>query len=344
MQIKREGYIMDVNILVISGSRAEVHMLNMLALECQKKENLKVNFTVMNLDRKIDFDDLIYMPDITFIDFRKINFKNGFNEINDKIKTYLENMNPDYIIVLGDRWEILITVFNAVIQNIPIIHLGGGEISNGSYDDIFRDWISRASQYHFVISNKAKKRLKQIGIKKNVFVVGSPRIDTLNRIILKDKTELFNELKLKTNKKTAIVLYHPATKSDEDPEELIDALKELALQYVIIRPNIDKGSRELIDRFSKLGELRELDLVDWTSLLFHADLMIGNSSAGVMEAPYFGLPFINVGERQAGREGSKTIKCEKEAIIKAVNKAKRYKSKKLIYVSRKIADILSRVL
>lgn len=225
----------------------------------------------------------------------------------------LERSSPDYIFVLGDRWETLQICIAATLNNISIIHQGGGERSEGVYDDYFRDCISKLSKHHFVIHENCQKRLKKIGIYDNIYITGSPRMDYKYK--LKQDKDILNRFGLDQTKKTALVIYHPETKSEDiekNAKKFFDILDIIDLQYVIIYPNYDKGSQIIFDeinRFRDQGTVKytSLPLEDYLSVLSTVDIMIGNSSAGILETPTFNLPCVNVGNRQKGRDRSHNV-------------------------------------
>jgi UDP-hydrolysing UDP-N-acetyl-D-glucosamine 2-epimerase len=219
----------------------------------------------------------------------------------------------DYVFLLGDRWEILQVAIAAKIHRIPIIHLHGGEETEGSYDNDFRHCISQLSAIHFVINGYCKERLHSKGIYGNIHVVGSPRDDHKNNIEL--TTDILQDMGLSKDRKTALVIYHPETKHndiDDCAKKFFKALGEIDMQYVIIFPNFDQGS-EYIDRqiinFRNEGVIKcgVLDYQKYLSVLSAVDIMIGNSSAGIQETPSFKKPCVNVGDRQKGREQSGNV-------------------------------------
>ena len=282
-------------IFIVSGSRADYNMNRWVFKSMQNCEMVDVHH--------IDLRDYSLQPDIALASGQALGLMDRFIKEN----------NPDYILVLGDRWEILQTVIVGTIHQVPIIHLGGGETSIGSYDDDFRDCISRMSKYHFVVTEKCKKNLNKIGIYDNIYVVGSPRMDYLYHIRI--NKDIIKDIGLDPKKDIGLVVYHPETKSkdmNEKTDMFFDALSNFDMQYIIINPNNDTGSdyiKKKIKSFRNKG-VKKYDSVcleDWVSLLDGVDVMIGNSSAGIMETPTFKLPFVNVGDRQKGRERSGNV-------------------------------------
>lgn len=265
----------------------------------------------------------------------------------------LTELKPEYIFVCGDRWEIAQICIEAVKLGIKIIHQGGGEVSNGSYDDIFRDCISRMADIHFIIDDRCFNKMFEFARNKKVYTVGSPRTDYLKNaeILL-----LKNEYGMNQNKKTALVIYHPATAINEDHNELISALKESGLHVVCIGANQDKKSDEVNYDFKKafLFYYDYLDHCDYVNLISQVDILIGNTSAGISEAPTFKLPFVNVGHRQDGRSKLNNVidcKCIKESILEAIQKGLKMDRNQIEenrfsdgHASERIAKILKEIL
>lgn len=305
-----------MKLMIISGSRADYNMLENLAneLNIQKFEIECIQIGIEN-----------YKGPLTRM------FGDSLWETSRHIRTTM----PDYIIILGDRWEILGAAIAAKMFGVGIIHLGGGETTLGSYDNYFRNMISIVSDYHFVVSKKAKEKLNNMGIKKNVYIVGSPRMDYRHGIVeIITKTTLFKKHNLDPEKKTALVIYHPETINYDikQVEILVSALKQTDLQYFIISSGQDKNCLIINEKLKEIAEVHEtIEHDEWVSFLYSADILIGNSSAGIMEAPYYGLPVINIGDRQKGRERideKNVIDCKhdvyeiKEKIYKAVEMKK----------------------
>jgi len=218
----------------------------------------------------------------------------------------------DYLFILGDRWNLIPIVTEAIKNNVPIIHQGGGEVSLGSYDETFRRMISQAAKYHFVINENCKANLKERGIIENVFVCGSPRMDYLN----------YTKPNESTIKDTFIILYHPATNSKENPVELFNALKHFNRKMIFINPGDDIGKEKVMTALHINSN--EINHDDWIELLNSSCVMIGNSSAGISEAPSYKLPFVNIGHRQDGREKLENVidcECKCDEIIEAIKKA-----------------------
>ncbi|MBP6941874.1 MAG: UDP-N-acetylglucosamine 2-epimerase (hydrolyzing) [Syntrophorhabdaceae bacterium] len=250
-----------------------------------------------------------------------------------------ERLSPDIILVLGDRFEIFSAVAAAVPLRIPVAHIHGGEATEGVMDEQFRHAITKMSSIHFPATKRYADRIIQMGERPDrVYCFGAPGMDNINRLNLLNRKEIIRELGLPEKGKTGVVTFHPEIVEDFHVEsqvkELLRALLEARdIFWVITMSNADPGGRSiqtLLDKFVRengsrakmfpsLGQLRYL------SLLKHADLMVGNSSSGIVEAPSFRLPVVNIGDRQGGRIRSGNIidvpVCRKKDILKAIRKA-----------------------
>ena len=231
---------------------------------------------------------------------------------------------PDYIILIGDRKEVAEKAIEAVYNQTPIIHIGGGEVSQGSYDDIYRDMITASAKYHFVISDKCAERLIDKGIDKHkIFVVGSPRVDYVKHIEIKP---------IKRKAITGLVIYHPETKEFNliNVYKFFGILKELGtIKFIVLPPNKDNYSVEVqkVIRDLSSGNIECIDEMDqekYIETLASVDFMIGNSSAGIMETSIFKLPNICVGSRQDGRDkynNTIDVGYNEDEIMLAIKKA-----------------------
>lgn len=244
--------------------------------------------------------------------------------VGTKIFTqYFKKSKPDAVIILGDRFDILGPAFAAYFSFIPIIHLYGGEVTEGAFDDSIRHCITKLAHFHFVANNRYKNRVIQMGeYFKNVYVCGSLGIDKIKNKKQFTKAELTKRLKIKWNRYNILVTYHPTThnpgRAKYEFTEIIKSLAELKdTNFIFTAPNADTEAtiiRKLIQDFKKdrneqvfffeaLGN-------DYTSVCKHVDLVVGNSSSGLIEVPMLKTVTINIGNRQKGRErGDSVIDC-----------------------------------
>lgn len=367
-------------ICVVTGSRAEYGLLYWLMKDIKDDESLILQTVVTGahlssihgysykvIEQEFTIDDKV---DMKLTDDSALGITKslglgvmGFAESFYKLK-------PDIIVVLGDRYEILGAVQAALIAQIPVAHIQGGEITQGAFDESIRHAITKMSHFHFTTAEENSKRVIQMGESpKRVFTLGAPGLDNFMRLSLLSKEELEKNLNIKLGKQNFLVTYHPVTLSKESPEkpfqELLDALDEFSDSNIIFtKPNADTNSsiiskmiEEYVSKnkqrascFSSLGQLRYL------SLLKLVDAMIGNSSSGILEAPTAKVPTVNIGDRQKGRLCSKSVlHCNesKDKIIEAIQKSQTKEFREMVKtinspydcenISGKIKDTLKAV-
>lgn len=236
----------------------------------------------------------------------------------------LNELRPDMIVVLGDRFEIFSAVAAALVARIPVAHLHGGETTEGAFDEAIRHSITKMSHLHFVAAEEYRQRVIQLGEQpERVFLVGGLGIDNIKRLKLLDRAELEASLGFRLGKKSLLITFHPVTletaTAADQMAELLAALADLRdTQLVFTMPNADTDGRVLIGMveqfvaqhanaraYTSLGQLRYL------SCIAHVDGVVGNSSSGLAEAPSFKKGTINIGDRQRGRlQAVSVINCE----------------------------------
>lgn len=240
---------------------------------------------------------------------------------------------PDAVLVLGDRGEMLAAATTAVYLNIPVVHLHGGERS-GSVDEPIRHAISKLAHYHFVSTSAARKRLIRMGERPDsIFVTGAPGLDKLHELVVKMKPELCAAVGLEAARPVALVLFHPVAQEAQlagsQIEEVLEGICSCGIQLLCLRPNSDAGGRQIngvLDRYRHHRDIRilvHLPRADYVSWMAAADVMVGNSSSGIIEAATLDLPVVNVGSRQQQRERSGNvldIPVERTAIAAAVRR------------------------
>lgn len=247
----------------------------------------------------------------------------------------LAEMRPDMLLLIADRYEMLAPASVALALRIPIAHIEGGEISEGAIDDAVRNSLTMMSHLHFTSTFAARQRVIAMGEEDwRVHRAGAPSLDHLRRATLLNREQLESRLGISLRQPTTLVIYHPVTLASDTVQEadaLFGALKTLSDQILFCYPNCDAGSRTLINRYkSFLGVahperlLVNLDSITYWSLLRQVDLLVGNSSSGIMETASFALPTVNVGMRQQGREraanlidASPDVNSIRQAILKA---------------------------
>jgi GDP/UDP-N,N'-diacetylbacillosamine 2-epimerase (hydrolysing) len=236
----------------------------------------------------------------------------------------LNELNPDLIVVLGDRFEIFSAVSAALVARIPVAHLHGGESTEGVIDEAIRHSITKMSHLHFVAAGEYKQRVIQLGEQpERVFLVGGLGIDNIKRLKLLERNTLEADLGFKFDKRNLLITFHPVTlekaSAVKQMQELLSALAKLEdTQLIFTMPNADTDGRSLIKMveqfssqypnahaFTSLGQLRYL------SCLAQVDGVVGNSSSGLAEVPSFKKGTINIGDRQRGRlQATSVINCE----------------------------------
>ena len=251
----------------------------------------------------------------------------------------LEHLRPDVVLVLGDRFEILAAVQACLVHNIPVAHIAGGDTTEGAFDESIRHAITKMAHVHFVTNELSARRVRQLGEDpRHVHVVGNPGLDHLKRLPLLGRTALTDALGAPLGARNLLITFHPVTLESGDCErqfgELLCALEATGDDTTLwfTRPNADTGGRAisaLLDTWaakhparahvhSSLGQLRYL------SLMAQVDVVVGNSSSGLYEAPSFRIPTVNIGDRQRGRLAtSSVLDCapERAAILATLSRA-----------------------
>lgn len=247
----------------------------------------------------------------------------------------LGQMRPDLLLLIADRYEMLAAAAAALALRIPIAHIEGGEISEGAIDDAVRNALTKMSHLHFTSTEAARSRVIAMGEEPwRAHRAGAPSLDHLRRSRLLEREELESRLQLDLRRPPAIVAYHPVTLDRDttlEAEALFAALEHLPGQIIFCHPNADAGSHHLASSIDAFLARRSgnrlfvnLDAVTYWSLLRHAAMLIGNSSSGIMEAASFGLPVVNVGRRQQGRERGRNVidaAAAEASIVEAIARA-----------------------
>ena len=336
-------------ICIVTGTRAEYGLLYWLMREVQDDPELDLQIVATGMHLSPEFG-------LTYQDIEA----DGF-EIDEKVEMLtssdtpvgtaksiglgtigfadvLDRLDPDLIVLLGDRYEILAVAQSALVGHIPIAHISGGEVTEGAIDDSVRHAVTKMAHVHFVSTSTFRDRVIQLGEQPSrVLNVGSPGLDYLHRLDLMSREELESSLGFELGDLTFLVTYHPATlqerPSEESLEELLKALDQFPEARVIFtKANADAEGRVINQRideyveeeghrarlYASLGQRRYL------SALHHVDLVLGNSSSGLTEAPAVPVPTVNLGDRQKGRpRAGSVIDCkeQEDAIVEGIRKA-----------------------
>ena len=289
-----------------------------------------------------------------------------------EMATILENSKPDIVLTVADRYETLSTAVAASYMNILVAHTQGGEVT-GSIDENVRHAITKLSHIHFPATERAREFLIRMGEeKKRIFLTGCPAMDLLKENDLELPNDIFTKNKgvgsvLDPNEEYIICLQHPVTTEyinvENQIEETLNAIKKITIikpiQFVFLWPNIDAGSDEIskkirqfreIENFSNIQFFKNFSPLDYAALLKNCSCIMGNSSSGIREASFLGIPCVNIGNRQMGRERGKNVidvPHESESITNAVLKQidiKKYPQSKIFgngEAGKEIAKVLS---
>ena len=283
-------------------------------------------------------------------------------------KAYSE-LKPDYVLVLGDRYELLPICNAAVVMNIPIIHIGGGDVTEGAIDDMVRNAVTMMSTFHFPSTKFCKMNIERMrGSKKNIWNVGETGLDSFNREELLARTELADILSLDINSKWALMTYHPETRIEINDNlnavkacfEFVSELEEY--QTVVTYANADVGGKQINDylelscktQMNKVRLIPSLGNKIYLSLMKEVDFVIGNSSSGILEAPYLNIPVINIGNRQKGRHQCSNVYQCSANILELKKTLENIKTRKKVpagdafywgngHASEKIVEILKNI-
>jgi len=366
-------------VCVVTATRAEYGLLYWLMKEIENDNELELQLivtgmhlspefgiTVKEIEKEFKVDKKI---EILLSSDSKIGISKSMGLAQISFAEAFEELKPDFVVVLGDRFELIPIVSTAVVFNIPVVHLHGGEKTEGAVDEYFRHSITKMSYLHFTSTEEYKKRVIQMGENpKRVFNVGAFGLENIYRLNLLSKKELEKSLGIKFQEKNMLVTYHPETlnveKIEQNFNEVLEALKEYDGAIIFTKANADTGGRiinKMIEDFVKnknnaylfdsLGQLRYL------SLLQYVDIVLGNSSSGLIEVPSFKKATINIGNRQKGRiraESVIDVESKKDDILNAIkliytdefqkklkNVINPYQKEK--YPSKKVIEILKHI-
>ncbi len=314
-------------ICVISSSRADYGIMSNLISKIQKKKIFKLNLIVTgsHLLKKHGFTSNEIIKDKIKINHKinlsKTDYSKNISYLVEKFSKILKKIKPDIIILLGDRYEIFAAALSAYLNKIPIGHLHGGEVTRGSMDDGFRHSITKFSYLHFVATNNSYKRVLQLGeSKSNIFNVGSLSLENVKKKInFLDKSKIEKKYNINLKRKVAMVVFHPNSLKNSynnfsDINKILKQLKKIKdYSFIFSGSNIDLGGYELTKKlqfFCKKNNYlfkNSFGKTDFLSILKISDIIIGNSSSAIIEAPFLKTFSINIGNRQIGREFAKSI-------------------------------------
>ena len=323
---------MAKKVTVFTGTRAEYGLLYWLLKDIKSDKELSLQLLVSGMHLSPEFGET----------YRQIE-KEGF-KIDEKIEILLSSdsavgtaksmglgvlgfadalsrLSPDVLVILGDRFEALAAAQTAMILRIPVVHLHGGEITEGAYDDAIRHAITKLSYLHATSTEEYRQRVIQLGeAPERVFNVGAIGLDHLNRGTFMSVEELAASLHFPLQKPYVVVTYHPVTLADEEPTASFNALLEAldkypGVQVILTYPNADDGGRKIIPLLEayaakqpqRVLAIPSLGQVRYLSAIKHAAAVVGNSSSGIIEVPSLDVPTVNIGMRQKGRLAATSV-------------------------------------
>jgi UDP-hydrolysing UDP-N-acetyl-D-glucosamine 2-epimerase len=340
---------MSRKICVVTGSRAEYGLLRWIMEEIGESTEFELQIIATGMHLSPEFGS-------TFSEIEKDGFR-----IDEKIEMLISSdtsigitksigvgtigfadayarLNPDVVVILGDRFEILAAAQAAFIAGICIAHISGGEVTEGALDDSIRHCITKMSRYHFAATETYRRRVIQLGEQPNyVFNVGDPGLDNIERLHLLDREEFYQSIGIRPGMPFLLVTYHPTTSGDADPVREMDALLG-ALEHfpnyavLLTKANADAGGRVInamadeyaLNNSHRVWVTTSMGQLKYLSAMRHCAAVIGNSSSGIVEAPAMGKSTVNIGTRQAGRlRADSIIDCSdnRDAIVNAIRKA-----------------------
>lgn len=336
-------------ICVVTGTRAEYGLLKPLIKRISEDSDVELQIVVTGMHLSPEFG-LTYKEieedGYTIIDKNEMLLSSdtpngitksiglatiGFADIFTRIQ-------PDIVVLLGDRFETYAAATTAMIHRIPIAHIHGGELTEGAIDDAIRHSITKMSALHFTSTEEYRRRVIQLGEQpERVYNVGALGVENIKKQQLLSKEELGKNIKFSLDKPYVVITYHPVTLESDTAEEqftsLLNALDEVeGYKLIFTKANADTDGRiinQLIDKYVERNKYKavafsSLGMVRYLSVLKYCEMVIGNSSSGLLEAPSFMVPTVNIGDRQKGRvRAQSVIDCrnDEESILSAIRKA-----------------------
>lgn len=337
---------MKRKVCVVTGTRAEYGLLLPIMRKIQASNNSELQLVVTTMHLSEEFG----------LTYEQIE-NDGFT-IDDKIENLLavdskaamakssglatilisdtfSRLQPDIVLLLGDRFETHAAATTAMLMNIPIAHIHGGEVTEGAVDEQIRHSLTKMAYLHFTSTEEYRKRVIQLGeVPERVFCTGAPGIDNIFNLTLLDKENLEKELQWDITSPTALFTFHSETLSTVDVnfqiERILQAVEASDVNVLFTYANADDGGRAInhaIEQFvsknkNKYCVVKSLGQLKYLSAMKHVDLLIGNTSSGIIEAASFHKPVVNIGDRQKGRlQSGNVINCNIENIPNAIIQA-----------------------
>lgn len=318
-------------ICFVTGTRAEYGLLSRLMRLVKEDKDLQLQVIATNMHLMPEYGETYkeIEKDGFTID-KKVYMHKPSDDAHGIISSMAEEMQgmndalselkPDILVLLGDRYEILVAAQVALIHRVPIAHIHGGEVTEGAFDDAIRHSVTKMSSLHFTSCEEYRHRVIQMGEQPSrVFDVGSLGVENIKAVPLMTKDELEASLDFKIDTQTILVTYHPVTLGGDpakDIREFLDALDQFKdLKVIFTMPNSDTGRDAIalaVENYVKnhsnsAKAYTSLGLKRYLSTLQFVKVAVGNSSSGIIEVPSFGIPTLNIGDRQKGRLASKSV-------------------------------------
>ena len=311
-------------VMFLTGTRADFGKLKTLMLKLQDDDRFHVQIFVTGMHMLSKFGS-------TWDEVRKAGLLNIYKFINQNesdsmdqvlaktvagLSDYVKEMKPDMIVVHGDRVEALSGAIVGSFNNILVSHIEGGEVS-GTIDELIRHAVSKMSHIHFVANELAETRLLQLGESEDsIHIIGSPDVDVMSSKNLPELSEVKRYYDI-AFESYAILLFHPVTTEVKDIRRqvntLVDVLLTSKINFIVLYPNNDHGTEIILEAYDRFSESTHFVVYPsmrfeyFITLLKNAEFIIGNSSSGIREAPYFGVPCINLGSRQNNRVNTESV-------------------------------------
>ena len=368
---------MKRKILYITGTRADYGLMKSVLKEIKKHPELELEIVATGMHLMEEFGMTIneikkdgfkiHEIDATYENDNKESMANFIGKFVQLLTKKVKEIKPSIILLLGDRGEMLAGAIVGAYLTIPVAHLHGGEITS-TVDEFSRHAITKLAHIHFPATENSAERIIKMGEDpSNVFVVGAPGLDSILNENLIEPTKLSEKYNLDLSKPILLLVQHPVTTEVEDAptqiRETLEAISELRYQTILIYPNADAGGRKMIEvikgyeKYPFIKSFKSIPHKEYLSLMRIASVLTGNSSSGIIEAPSFGLPVVNIGSRQEGRERTENVinvDYNKEQIKAAIKEALYDEDFKRIArnckspygdgkASIRIADILSKI-
>jgi GDP/UDP-N,N'-diacetylbacillosamine 2-epimerase (hydrolysing) len=337
-------FVLKRKICFIGTSRATYGYKKNIIKILQRDKNVKCYYVVtgMHLSKKHGYSvNEILKDKISIFKKFKMNYSKIDNHVSfvkslstemQKFSQILAKLKPDILVVTGDRAEMFIAAISAVYMDIPVAHIQAGDLS-GHIDGSVRHAITKISHIHFASCQDSAQRVLKMGEQKwRVFNVGAPQLDELREVKRNNNELILSKLNIDQKDNFFLVIFHPVLYNLKSASKQINIILQSVKKYnykkIIIYPNIDTGNKRIIDIINKFRKkknykiIKNLSRTEFLILLKRASILIGNSSVGILEAPTFKTPVLNLGSRQRGRmQANNVVNCDfdEKKIIKSIN-------------------------